>query len=130
MTHGDEWFTTNAERFDLLLDTVSATHDYNAYLNVLKRGGTMAIVGIPDPSPVNAFSLVTKRRALAGSMIGGIRETQEMLDFCGEHGIVADIEVIRMQQIDEAFDRTVESDVRYRFVIDIASLKGSVAPAH
>jgi uncharacterized zinc-type alcohol dehydrogenase-like protein len=130
VTDGDAWFADNAERFDLLVDTVSAPHDYNAYLNVLKRGGTMALVGIPDPSPVNAFSLVMKRRALVGSMIGGIRETQEMLDFCGAHGIVADIERIPMQKIGEAFDRTVKSDVRYRFVIDIESLKGSVTSAH
>ena len=116
-------FEKNAGRFDFILDTVSATHDYNAYLNLLRRDGTMVLVGLPDPTPLAAGSLISKRRRLAGSMIGGIRETQEMLDFCGKNKIVSDVEVIPIQQINEAYERTVKGDVRYRFVIDISSLK-------
>lgn len=118
-------FEENASRFDFLLDTVSAPHDYNAYLGLLRRHGRMVLVGVPpEPTPVAAFPLIIARRSLSGSLIGGIRETQEMLDFCGEHGIVCEIELIQMAQINEAYDRMVKSDVRYRFVIDIASLKG------
>ena len=96
----------------------------NTYLNFLKRDGTLALIGAPkDPLPVAAFGFLIKRRSLAGSAIGGIRETQEMLDFCGEHGITADVEVIRVQQINEAYERLLKSDVKYRFVIDMASLK-------
>ncbi len=113
-------FARNAGRFDFLLDTVSATHDYNAYLRLLKRDCTMVLVGIPDPTPVDASALVMRRRKLAGSLIGGIRETQEMLDFCAAAGISADVEVVSPERIDEAFERTVKSDVRYRFVIDFA----------
>ncbi|MBZ5614731.1 MAG: NAD(P)-dependent alcohol dehydrogenase [Acidobacteriia bacterium] len=110
--------------FDFILDTVSAPHDLNAYIDLLKRDGTLTLVGAPPtPSPVNGFGLLFKRRQLAGSLIGGIRETQEMLDFCGQHGITSDIELIRIQQINEAFDRMLKSDVKYRFVIDMASLK-------
>ena len=116
-------FEKNAGRFDFILDTVSAPHDYNLYLNLLRRDGTMVLVGLPDPSPLSAGSLIPKRRRLAGSMIGSIRETQEMLDFCGKHGIVSDIEMIPIQKINEAYERTIKGDVRYRFVIDIASLK-------
>jgi len=116
-------FEKNAGRFDFILDTVSAPHDYNQYLNMLRRDGTMVLVGLPDPSPLSAGSLIPKRRRLAGSMIGSIRETQEMLDFCGKHGIVSDIEMIPIQKINEAYERTIKGDVRYRFVIDIASLK-------
>lgn len=116
-------FEKNAKRFDFILDTVSAQHDYNSYLNLLRRDGTMVLVGLPDPSPLSAEPLIQKRRRLAGSMIGGIRETQEMLDFCGKHNIVSDVEVIPIQQINEAYERTIKGDVRYRFVIDIASLK-------
>lgn len=116
-------FEKNVGRFDFILDTVSAAHDYNLYLNMLRRDGTMVLVGMPDPSPLAAASLIPKRRRLAGSMIGGIRETQEMLDFCGKHNIVSDIEVIPIQKINEAYDRTVKGDVRYRFVIDLSSLK-------
>ena len=116
-------FENNAGRFDFILDTVSAAHDYNAYLTLLRRDGTMVLVGLPDPVPLSAGSLIPKRRRLAGSMIGGIRETQEMLDFCGKNKIVSDVEVIPIQQINEAYERTVKGDVRYRFVIDIASLK-------
>ncbi len=116
-------FEKNAGRFDFILDTVSAPHDYNAYLNLLRRDGTMVLVGLPDPTPLSAGPLISARRRLAGSMIGGIRETQEMLDFCAKHNIVSDVEVIPIQQINEAYKRTVKGDVRYRFVIDLASLK-------
>ncbi len=113
-----------ARSFDFILDTVSAAHDLNAYLGLLKREGTLTLVGAPQaPLPVSAFSLVLGRRQLAGSLIGGIRETQEMLDFCAEHGITADVEVIPIQRINEAYDRLVKSDVKYRFVIDLASLR-------
>jgi alcohol dehydrogenase (NADP+) len=109
--------------FDFILDTVSADHDLNAYLELLKRDGTMTLVGAPGkPTPMNGFSLIMKRRQLAGSLIGGIAETQEMLDFCAEHGIVCDIELIPIQRVDEAYERMLKSDVKYRFVIDIASL--------
>jgi len=110
--------------FDFILDTVSAVHDLNAYLDLLKRDGTLTLVGAPEtPVPLGVFSLLFRRRRLAGSIIGGIRETQEMLDFCAEHGITADVEVIPIQKINEAYDRLVKSDVKYRFVVDMASLK-------
>jgi len=110
--------------FDFILDTVSAQHDLNAYLMLLKRDGTLVTVGAPpEPLPVATFSLITGRRSLAGSGIGGIPETQEMLDFCGEHGITADVEVIPIQKINEAYERLLRSNVKYRFVIDMASLK-------
>jgi uncharacterized zinc-type alcohol dehydrogenase-like protein len=113
----------HARTFDFILDTVSAPHDINAYLNLLKRDGTLCLVGAPeDPLPVSAFSLLFGRRRFAGSGIGGIKETQEMLDFCAEHGIVSDIELIDMQQINQAYDRLLRSDVKYRFVIDMASI--------
>jgi uncharacterized zinc-type alcohol dehydrogenase-like protein len=115
-------FEKYAEQFDFILDTVSATHDYNAYLGLLRRDGTMVLVGAPDATPLNAMSLIQKRKRLAGSMIGGIRETQELLDFCGKHGIVSDVEVISIDKINEAYDRAVKSDVRYRFVIDMRTL--------
>ena len=109
--------------FDFILDTVSAAHDLNPYLELLKRDGTLTMVGAPEnPLSVGAFSLL-RRRQLAGSLIGGIRETQEMLDFCAEHGITADVEVIPIQKINEAYDRLVKGDVKYRFVIDMSSLK-------
>ncbi len=117
-------FKANALRFDFILDTVSAPHDYNAYLGLLKRDRTMVLVGIPDPVPLSAAPLVMQRRRLAGSLIGGIRETQEMLDFCAAHGVASDVEVIPIQQVNEAYERVLRSDVRYRFVIDMASLKG------
>jgi uncharacterized zinc-type alcohol dehydrogenase-like protein len=114
----------HAHSFDFILDTVSADHDLNAYLQLLKLNATMTLVGAPSkPSSVAAFSLIMKRRHLAGSTIGGIRETQEMLDFCGERGITADIELIRIQQVNEAYERLLKSDVKYRFVIDMASLR-------
>lgn len=110
--------------FDFILDTVSGEHNLNAYLELLKLNGTLTLVGAPEkPLPVAAFSLLVRRRQLAGSIIGGIRKTQEMLDFCADHGITADVEQIRIQQINEAFDRLLKSDVKYRFVIDMASLK-------
>lgn len=110
--------------FDFILDTVSARHDVNAYLDLLKRDGTLTHVGAPpDPLPVDVFNLIHKRRHFAGSLIGGIRETQEMLDFCGEHNITCDIEPIPIQKINEAYERMLRSDVKYRFVIDMASLK-------
>ncbi len=110
--------------FDFILDTVSAKHDINPYLNMLKRDGTVVLVGAPnEPLPTAAFGLIFKRRQFAGSLIGGVPETQEMLDFCGKHGITADVEVIPIQQINEAYERMLKSDVKYRFVIDMASLK-------
>ena len=116
----------HAKSFDFILNTVAAPHDLDAFLVLLKRDGTMTLVGAPatpHPSP-NVFNLIMKRRSLAGSMIGGIPETQEMLDFCAEHGIVADIEMIRVGAINEAYDRMLKGDVKYRFVIDSASLAG------
>jgi uncharacterized zinc-type alcohol dehydrogenase-like protein len=113
-----------ANRFDFLLNTVAAPHDLDAFLNLLKRDGTMCVVGVPSlphPSP-NVGNFIFRRRRLAGSLIGGIRETQEMLDFCGEHGIVSDIERIPIRKINEAYERMLRSDVKYRFVIDMASL--------
>ncbi|MCO5171043.1 MAG: NAD(P)-dependent alcohol dehydrogenase [Planctomycetes bacterium] len=112
-----------AGTFDLILDTVSASHDVSALLRLLRVDGTLVLVGAPEkPLEVPAFSIIPKRRALAGSMIGGIRETQEMLDFCAAHGIGADVEVIPVQQVNEAYERMLKNDVRYRFVIDTASL--------
>jgi alcohol dehydrogenase (NADP+) len=122
-TNDPECFTTYGSQFEFLLDTVSASHDLNAYLGLLKLDGQMVVVGIPDPTPVSAFPLVFKRRSLSGSLIGGIRETQEMLEFCAENGITCDIEVIPMSGINEAYERMMKSDVRYRFVIDMASMK-------
>ena len=114
-----------AASFDFILDAVSAEHDINAYLGLLKLDGTLTLVGAPEqPLPVAAFNLLLPRRQFAGSAIGGIAETQEMLDFCGQHGIVSDIELIPIQKINEAWDRLLRQDVRYRFVIDMASLKG------
>jgi uncharacterized zinc-type alcohol dehydrogenase-like protein len=121
-------FTANAGRFSFILDTISAKHDYNAYLNLLRRDGTMVLVGIPEPILLSAASLVMQRRKLAGSLIGGIRETQEMLDFCAKHGVVADVEVIPIEKINEAYERILKSDVHYRFVIDMASLKLPCSP--
>ena len=114
----------HAGSFDFILNTVSAPHDLNVYVNCLKRDGTMTLVGAPEaPTPLYAVGLLFGRRRLAGSLIGGIRETQEMLDFCAEHGVTSDVEVIPIQKINEAYDRLVKGDVKYRFVIDMASLK-------
>jgi uncharacterized zinc-type alcohol dehydrogenase-like protein len=112
-----------AGKFDFILDTVSASHDLNVYLNLLRREGAMVLVGAPEqPLEVHAFSVITNGRTLAGSMIGGIRETQEMLDYCADNNITSDVEVIPIQQIEDAYERTIKGDVRYRFVIDIKSL--------
>lgn len=109
-------------KFDFLLDTISANHDYNVYLGMVTLNGVMVVVGVPtDPAQLNAFSLIGGNKVLAGSLIGGIPETQEMLDFCADHGVVSDVEVITPDRIEEAYDRTVKSDVRYRFVIDMAT---------
>ena len=117
-------FKQLANRFDLVIDTVSGQHDYNAYLSLLKFDGTMVLLGIPvDAVPVAAGALIMRRRKLAGSLIGGIRETQAMLDFCAEHGVASDIELIDIADINEAYERMIRGDVRYRFVIDIASLR-------
>jgi uncharacterized zinc-type alcohol dehydrogenase-like protein len=114
----------HATSFDFILDTVSADHDLNPYLETLKLDGTMTLVGAPErPASIAAFNLLFRRRRLAGSIIGGIRETQEMLDFCAENGITSDIEKIKIQDINQAYDRLLKSDVKYRFVIDMASLK-------
>jgi len=113
-----------ANSFDFILDAVSATHDINAYLNLLKRDGNLTLVGAPEkPLPVAAFPLIFRRRSFSGSLIGGLPETQEMLDFCGKHNITCDIEMIRMDEINTAYERMLKSDVKYRFVIDMASLK-------
>jgi uncharacterized zinc-type alcohol dehydrogenase-like protein len=110
--------------FDFILNTVSAQHEYGPYLDLLKTNGTMIVVGVPpQPSKVPAFDLIVNRKSIMGSMIGGIAETQEMLDFCAEHNIVSDIELIDMNYVNEAYERILKSDVKYRFVIDIASLK-------
>lgn len=112
-----------ASRFDFILDAVSASHDVNAYLNLLRRDGVMTMVGVPaKPLQVQAFSLILKRRKLTGSGVGGLRETQEMLDYCAAKNITADVEVIPMQQVDAAWERTIKGDVRYRFVIDMKTL--------
>jgi uncharacterized zinc-type alcohol dehydrogenase-like protein len=126
--HPDE-MTQHLASFDFILNTVAAPHNLDAYLELLKRDGTMCLVGAPEtphPSPT-VFNLIFKRRRLAGSLIGGIKETQEMLDFCAEHSIVSDIEIIPIQQIDAAYERMLRSDVKYRFVIDMASLKSETA---
>jgi uncharacterized zinc-type alcohol dehydrogenase-like protein len=113
-----------ANSFDFILDTVSAVHDLNRYLSLLKRDATYCQVGLPDRPPViNMGNLLFKRRALSGSIIGGMAETQQMLDYCAEHNIVSDVEIIPIQKVNEAFERVLKSDVKYRFVIDMASLK-------
>jgi len=112
--------------FDFILDAVSAEHDINAYINLLKRDGNITLVGAPEkPLAVPAFGLIMGRRSLSGSPIGGIAETQEMLDFCGKHNITSDVEVIPIQKVNEAYERLLKSDVKYRFSIDMASLKSN-----
>jgi len=114
----------HAESFHFILDTVSADHDINAYLNLLRRDGNLTIVGAPPrPVSVSVLNLIPRRRSFSGSNIGGIAETQEMLDFCGQHNITADVEVIPIQKVNEAYERLLKSDVKYRFSIDMASLK-------
>ena len=123
LTKDPEVLKSYANYFDFIIDTVSAQHDFNTYLNLLKRDGTLILVGAP-PKPIDfpAFGIIPKRRRIAGSMIGGIKETQEMLDFCAQHNIVSDVEVIPMKEINNAYERVLKGDVRYRFVIDMASL--------
>ena len=121
-TGDPEAFAANRAKFNCILDTVSADHEYNDYLGLLKLDGTMCLVGLPNPTTVGAFALVGKRRSLTGSMIGGIAETQQMLDFCAERGITSDVEVIPISYINEAYERMLKSDVRYRFVIDLSTL--------
>jgi len=118
-----EIFTRLGRKFDYLIDTISGAHDYNGYLDLLKTDGTYILVGAPaEPISIKAFSLILRRRRLVGSLIGGIRETQEMLDFCGEHGITSDVEVIPIQHINDAYERALLGDVRFRFVIDLKSM--------
>ena len=119
-----EQMAAHAGSFDFILDAVSAEHDINVYLQLLKREGTMCLVGVPEkPLAVTSLNLVFGRKNLSGSIIGGTEETQEMLDFCGKHGITSDIEMISIQQINDAYERLLKSDVKYRFVIDMASLQ-------
>jgi uncharacterized zinc-type alcohol dehydrogenase-like protein len=123
LTKGDAAFKKLSGRFDLIINTISAPHDYNAYLGTLRTRGTMVIVGVPPaPTPVAAFALIGGNKKLAGSLIGGIAETQEMLNYCAEHRIVSDVEIIPAQKVNEAYERMLRGDVRYRFVIDSASL--------
>lgn len=122
-THADE-MQKHAGSFDFILDTIAAAHDINAYLNLLGRDGNITLVGAPEkPLEFSAFALLFGRRSLSGSIIGGLKETQEMLDFCGTHNITADVEIIPIQKVNEAYERLVKSDVKYRFSIDMASLK-------
>lgn len=124
LTSDQEAMKQAAGSFDFILNTVSAPHDYSTYLNLLRTNGTMIVVGVPpEASQVPAFNLIGKRRSIIGSLIGGIAETQEMLDFCAEHNIVSEVELIDMSYINEAYSRMEKSDVKYRFVIDLASLK-------
>lgn len=123
LTRDPEALKALAGTFHFIIDTVSAPHDLNMYLNLLKRDGSMVLVGLPDtPAAVSAFPLAGKRRSLAGSNIGGVAETQEMLDFCAEHNIVSDIELTPISKINEAYERMLKNDVKYRFVIDMATL--------
>jgi alcohol dehydrogenase (NADP+) len=116
-------FTRLARQFDFIIDTVSAAHDYNAYLDLLKTDGTYIVVGAPrEPISIQPFTLILRRRRMVGSLIGGIRETQDMLDFCGDHGITSDVEVIPIQQINEGYERVLQGEVRFRFVIEMKSL--------
>ena len=121
----EKQMSSHANSFDFILDTVAASHNLDAFTSLLKHDGTLCLVGAPEhphPSPT-VFNLILRRRSIAGSLIGGIKETQEMLDFCGEHKITCDVEVIPIQKIEEAYARMLRSDVKYRFVIDNASLK-------
>ncbi|EQD63719.1 oxidoreductase, zinc-binding dehydrogenase family [mine drainage metagenome] len=126
VTRNAEEMRRHVGTFEFILDTVSAEHDINTYLNLLRPDGNITLVGAPtQPFTVPAFSLLMGRRSLSGSVIGGLGETQEMLDFCAEHAIAADVEVIPIERINAAFERLLKSDVKYRFVIDMASLRGS-----
>jgi alcohol dehydrogenase (NADP+) len=124
LTNDAEKMKTLSNHFDFLIDTVSATHDFDFYLGLLRTNGVMICVGLPSgEEQLSPFNLVLGRRSIAGSLIGGLPETQEMLNYCGRNGIASDVEVIPIQQVNQAYDRMVRSDVRYRFVIDLASLK-------
>src|SRR5437764_6728275 len=124
ISRNTDQMSKHVSSFDFILDAVSAEHDINAYIQLLRRDGNITLVGAPDkPHAVSAFSLIFKRRSLSGSNIGGIAETQEMLDFCGKNNITADVEVIPIQKVNEAYERLLKSDVKYRFSIDMASLK-------
>jgi uncharacterized zinc-type alcohol dehydrogenase-like protein len=124
ISRNTDQMSKHVDSFDFILDAVSAEHDINTYIQLLRRDGNITLVGAPDkPHPVSAFGLLFKRRSLSGSLIGGLAETQEMLDFCGKHNITADIEVIPIQKINEAYERLSRADVKYRFSIDMASLK-------
>jgi uncharacterized zinc-type alcohol dehydrogenase-like protein len=124
VSRNEDEMTPHTGTFDFILDCVSANHDLNAYINLLGRDGNLTLVGAPEkPLPITAFGLIFGRRSVSGSAIGGIAETQEMLDFCGKNNITADVEVIPIQKINEAYDRLLKSDVKYRFSIDMASLK-------
>lgn len=122
-TYDKEQFASLANHFDFIVDTVSAKHDYNTYLNLLKKDGTMILLGVPpEPSTLHAHALTGKRRKITGSFIGGIEETQEMLYYCAKHKITADVELIRPDEINNAFERMVKGDVKYRFTIDMQKL--------
>jgi len=124
LTTNPEVMATLTNSFDFIVNTISAKHEYDTYLNLLNKNGTMIVLGVPEtPSVAPAMSLIWKRRSIMGSLIGGIKETQEMLDYCAAHNITSDVEVIDMQYINEAYDRMEKSDVKYRFVIDMASMK-------
>ncbi len=126
LSRNSDEMAKHAGSFDFILDAVSADHDINALLGLLRRDGNLCMVGAPEkPFPVSAFNLIFGRRSLSGSPIGGLAETQEMLDFCGQHNITADVEVIAMQQVNEAYERLLKADVKYRFSIDMASLKSA-----
>jgi uncharacterized zinc-type alcohol dehydrogenase-like protein len=123
LTSDKEQLKSVTNYFGFILDTVSADHDYNLYLRMLKTNGVMVCVGAPSkPAQIPAFNLIFGRRTFAGSLIGGLPETQEMLDYCAEHNIVSDVEVIKISEINEAYERMLKGDVKYRFVIDMASL--------
>ncbi len=122
-TNDPKSFEKLARYFDLIINTVSVKLDWGQYLGLLKRDGAMVLLGVPSDAPqLHAFPLIMARRSLAGSLIGGLQETQEMLDFCGRHNITADIELVPIEKINEAYERVLKSDVKYRFVIDMASL--------
>jgi uncharacterized zinc-type alcohol dehydrogenase-like protein len=122
-TSNPETFEKLKDTFDLIICTVPTSIDWNQYLNLVNLDGSMVLIGVPgQPNPVSAFSLITGRRSLSGSLIGGIKETQEMLDFCGKHNIACEIEIIPIQKVNEAYERVLKSDVRYRFVIDMATI--------
>ena len=124
-TSDAETFTTLEGQFDLIVNTVPAASDWNQYIRLLGTDGSLVMVGVPDePVSIEGFPLIIKRRSVAGSLIGGIAETQEMLDFCGQHDIVSDVEVISMRQVNEAYERVIKGDVRYRFSIDCGTLQG------